>query len=172
MYQQQIMMLLNTLLLAAAILASMLTAGCNKGIFDDANYLPVSSRSGMEPPFCYGRKRQLPECDRPVKVEKDFKTDPQIAYNAAALQRLSWYVAEAPGNTSSSWVLGDFIYELTLKGSVVIPKEGQTDCRGAKLMVKIFKSPVDWKHMTDTFCYNPDYRLWLPKGYTPAKLGN
>jgi len=170
MYRPNVLMLLNLLLLTAAIFA----AGCagNKGIFDDANYQPVSSRTGVAPPFCYGRKRQMPECDRPLKVEEAFKKDTTIAYTAPALQRLSWYIDQAPEQTASSWVMGDFVYELSLEEKIVIPVQGQSACRAAALRVKIFKSPVPWKPMADSFCYSPDYRLWLPKGYTPATLGN
>ena len=167
MYRHNAMMFFNLLLLAAAM---MMVTGCNKGVFNDANYQPVPSKTGMDPELCYGRMRQVPGCIRPAKAEKEFKADPTIVYIAPALQRLSWYVAEAPGNTSSSWVLGDYVYDLAINEKIVIPAEGLSACRKATLYVKVFKSPLEWRKMTDSFCYNPDYRLWLPKGYTPAKL--
>ena len=167
MYRHNAMMFLNLLLLTAAMF---MATGCNKGIFDDANYQPVPSQPGMEPELCYGRMRQVPECIRPVATEKEFKADPNASLNAAAVTRLSWYIAEAPGNTSSSWVLGDYIYDLAINEKIVIPAAGQSACRKATLNVKVYRSPLKWRKMADEFCFDPGYRLWLPKGFSPAKL--
>lgn len=167
MYRHNAMMLMNLLLLTAAMF---MAAGCNQGVFNDANYQPVPSQTGINQENCYGRMRQIPECVRPLKAEKEFKANPEVVYIAPALQRMSWYIAEAPGNTSSSWVMGDYIYDLALNEKIVIPAEGSTACRKATFNVKVYKSALPWRKMAESFCYNPDYRLWLPKGFTPAKL--
>ncbi len=171
-YKKRFLFIITVLLLPIIMggISGCSTKVFNSGIFNGHNYEPMISRPGREPGLCYGRKVQLPECDRPLKIEKLLDGSPEKALTMQATQRLSWYIAQAPADTATSWTMDGIIYSLYLDGPIVIPSPKHQSCRDVRVFVKPFKSTMSWQELPKPFCFNSNYSVWLPKGVDESIL--